>query len=418
MRFAHLSDIHLGFQKHEALQKVEQQVFEKIFDECISRKVDFILIPGDLFHVNIPEMRVQKFAFAKFRQIYDAGIPVYVVYGSHDFSPVSNSVIDLLAEVGYITKVTRSTSLENNKIKLGFVLDKKTGVKIAGLSGLKVGKDREYYEKLDSESLEAEPGFKIFLFHGGISEMKTDSGMDGENMPLSLLPRNFDYYAGGHMHKFNAQKFENYENIVYSGTPFAGYHTDLEENAKGQKRGFVLVEFEEKIKNIEFVEIENTNYKIIEINAENRIAESVNKELQDKIRAIDPAQQVVIIKVRGEMTKGKTADVDVSTIRDELNQKGALVVNINKNQLSSKEYSITEAKGANREEIITNVFAENIGQLRFEQQNLIGEQGIQLAKKLLAGLVLQKLENEKSADYISRIKENAFGILGVDTNNS
>lgn len=418
MRFAHLSDIHLGFQKHEALQKVEQQVFEKIFDECITRKVDFILIPGDLFHVNIPEMRVQKFAFAKFRQIYDAGIPVYVVYGSHDFSPVSNSVIDLLAEVGYITKVTRATSLENNKIKLGFLLDKKTGVKIAGLSGLKVGKDREYYEKLDSESLEAESGFKIFLFHGGISEMKTDSGMDGENMPLSLLPRNFDYYAGGHMHKFNAQKFENYENIVYSGTPFAGYHTDLEENAKGQKRGFVLVEFEEKIKNIEFVEIENTNYKIIEINAENRIAESVNKELQDKIRAIDPAQQVVIIKIRGEMTKGKTADVDVSTIRDELNQKGALVVNINKNQLSSKEYSITEAKGANREEIITNVFAENIGQLRFEQQNLIGEQGIQLAKKLLAGLVLQKLENEKSADYISRIKENAFGILGVDTNNS
>ncbi|MBA0908520.1 MAG: DNA repair exonuclease [Nitrosarchaeum sp.] len=418
MRFAHLSDIHLGFQKHEALQKVEQQVFEKIFDECISRKVDFILIPGDLFHVNIPEMRVQKFAFAKFRQIYDAGIPVYVVYGSHDFSPVSNSVIDLLAEVGYITKVTRATSLENNKIKLGFLLDKKTGVKIAGLSGLKVGKDREYYEKLDSESLEAESGFKIFLFHGGISEMKTDSGMDGENMPLSLLPRNFDYYAGGHMHKFNAQKFENYENIVYSGTPFAGYHTDLEENAKGQKRGFVLVEFEEKIKNIEFVEIGNTNYKIIEINAENRIAESVNKELQDKIRAIDPAQQVVIIKVRGEMTKGKTADVDVSTIRDELNQKGALVVNINKNQLSSKEYSITEAKGANREEIITNVFAENIGQLRFEQKNLIGEQGIQLAKKLLAGLVLQKLENEKSADYISRIKENAFGILGVDTNNS
>ena len=418
MRFAHLSDIHLGFQKHEALQKVEQQVFEKIFDECITRKVDFILIPGDLFHVNIPEMRVQKFAFAKFRQIYDAGIPVYVVYGSHDFSPVSNSVIDLLAEVGYITKVTRATSLENNKIKLGFLLDKKTGVKIAGLSGLKVGKDREYYEKLDSESLEAEPGFKIFLFHGGISEMKTDSGMDGENMPLSLLPRNFDYYAGGHMHKFNAQKFENYENIVYSGTPFAGYHTDLEENAKGQKRGFVLVEFEEKIKNIEFVEIGNTNYKIIEINAENRIAESVNKELQDKIRAIDPAQQVVIIKVRGEMTKGKTADVDVSTIRDELNQKGALVVNINKNQLSSKEYSITEAKGANREEIITNVFAENIGQLRFEQKNLIGEQGIQLAKKLLAGLVLQKLENEKSADYISRIKENAFGILGVDTNNS
>ena len=29
MRFAHLADIHLGFQKYEALQKVEQEVFER-----------------------------------------------------------------------------------------------------------------------------------------------------------------------------------------------------------------------------------------------------------------------------------------------------------------------------------------------------------------------------------------------------
>ena len=74
-----MSDVHLGFQKHESLQKIEQQVFEKILDQCISLKVDFILIPGDLFHVNIPEMRVQKFAFAKFRQVHDAGIPILMI---------------------------------------------------------------------------------------------------------------------------------------------------------------------------------------------------------------------------------------------------------------------------------------------------------------------------------------------------
>ena len=67
MKFAHLSDVHLGFQKSEALQQVEQQVFEDAIDQCIEKKVDFILIPGDLFHVNIPEMRVQKFAVRKFR---------------------------------------------------------------------------------------------------------------------------------------------------------------------------------------------------------------------------------------------------------------------------------------------------------------------------------------------------------------
>jgi len=414
LKFAHLSDVHLGFQKYESLQKIEQQVFEKILDKCIERKVDFILIPGDLFHVNIPEMRVQKFAFAKFRQVHDAGIPIYVVYGSHDFSPVSNSVIDLLAEVGYITKVTDATSHEDGAISLKCLIDPKTGAKITGLSGLKVGKDREWYEKLDRNSLEAEQGFKIFLFHGGISDMKTDSGMDGDQMPLSLLPQGFSYYAGGHMHKFNHQSFDGYSNVVYPGTPFAGYHADLEDNANGQKRGFVLVEFEDTVKSVDFVEIENTEYEVIEVDANNRKAESVNQELSEKTAEIDAANKVVIIKIQGELMSGKTADVDVSLVRDKLNEAGSLVVNISKNQLKSKEYSITEAKGSNKEEIETNVFSENIGQLKFDYPELLEESGIKLATKLLQELGQSKLENEKNNEYVPRIRDNAFALLGLD----
>ena len=418
MLFAHLSDIHLGFHKHESLQKIEQQVFEKAMDECILRKVDFILIPGDLFHVNIPEMRVQKYAFAKFREVYDAAIPIYVVYGSHDFSPVANSVIDLLSEVGYIIKVTKATSNENDTISLDFLVDMKTGAKIAGLSGLKVGKDREWYEKLDRSSLESESGFKIFLFHGGISDMKTDTGIDGDLMPLSLLPKGFSYYAGGHMHKFNHQSFNGYAHVVYPGTLFAGYHTDLEDNAKGQKRGFVLVEFEDVVKSVKFVEIPNVSYEIIEINAENRKADSINQELVEKIKDVDPADKVVIIKVRGELTSGKTADVDLSVIRDSLNERNALMVNVSKNQLTSKEYSITEAKGANKEEIQTNVFSENIGQLRFDYPELLGEQGVKLGKKLLWELAQPLLENEKKNEYIPRIRDNVLAILGLNVDDS
>jgi DNA repair protein SbcD/Mre11 len=414
LKFAHLSDVHLGFQKQESLQKIEQQVFEKILDECITRKVDFILIPGDLFHVNIPEMRVQKFAFAKFRQVHDAGIPIYVVYGSHDFSPVSNSVIDLLAEVGYITKVTQATSHEDGQISLKCLVDPKTGAKITGLSGLKVGKDREWYEKLDRESLEAEQGLKIFLFHGGISDMKTDSGMDGDQMPLSLLPQGFSYYAGGHMHKFNHQSFDGYSNVVYPGTPFAGYHADLEDNANGQKRGFVLVAFEDTVKSVDFVEIENTEYEVIDVDANNRKAESVNQELSEKTAEIDATNKVVIIKIQGELMSGKTADVDISLVRDKLNDAGSLVVNISKNQLKSKEYSITEAKGSNKEEIETNVFSENIGQLKFDYPELLEESGIKLATKLLQELGQSKLENEKNNEYVPRIRDSALALLGLD----
>ena len=413
-----MSDVHLGFQKHESLQKIERQVFEKILDQCISLKVDFILIPGDLFHVNIPEMRVQKFAFAKFRQVHDAGIPIYVVYGSHDFSPVSNSVIDLLTEIGYITKVVQPTSHDDGQISLKCLVDPKTGVKLTGLTGLKMGKDREWYEKLDRDSLETESGFKIFLFHGGISDMKTDSGMDGDQMPLSLLPKGFSYYAGGHMHKFNHQSFEGYSNVVYPGTPFAGYHADLEDNANGQKRGFVLVEFEDEVKSVDFIEIENTKYEVIEVDANNRKVESVNQELSEKTAEVNAENKVVIIKIQGELMSGKTADVDISIIRDNLNDKNALVVNVSKNQLTSKEYSITEAKGSNKEEIETNIFSENIGQLPFKEKNLTGDLGVALAKKLLAELGQPALENEKKLDYSLRIKQNALGVLGLKLDDS
>lgn len=413
MKFAHFSDIHLGFQKNEVLQKIEQQVFEKALDECILRKVDFILIPGDLFHVNIPEMRVQKFAFSKFKDVFDAKIPVYVVYGSHDFSPVANSVIDLLEKIGYIIKVVRPTSLENDTIHLDFLVDQKTGAKIAGFSGLKVGKDREYYEKLDRSNLESEPGFKIFLFHGGISEMKTENGPEDDYMPMSLLPQNFDYYAGGHLHKFAHQNYPGFSNVVYPGTLFAGYHNDLEENAKGQQRGFVLVDFDKKINKVEFVPVENAKYELILINSENRVPESVNKELQEKAQNANVQDKIVILKIEGELVSGKTADVDTAKIGKILSEKGALVVNVSKNKLTSREYTITQAKGANKEEVETNVFSENIGQVRSSIKHLLRDEGVKISKRLLHELSQPKLENEKSADYISRIKQNGFGILGI-----
>ena len=237
-------------------------------------------------------------------------------------------------------------------------------------------------------------------------------------MPLSLLPRGFDYYAGGHMHKFNHQNFEGYQNVVYPGTPFAGYYADLEENAAGLKRGFVLVDFDKKVNSVEFVELPNAQYEIIQVDADNRKSESVNQELIEKSSSITAEQKIVIIKVAGELTSGKTADIDISALREDLRTRGALVVNISKNNLTSKEYTISEAKGTNREEIESNVFSENIGQLRFENQNLLNEKGIGLAKKLLQELSQPQLANEKKNEYIPRIRDNALKILGIDKDDS
>ncbi|HWP78810.1 MAG TPA: DNA repair exonuclease [Candidatus Nitrosotenuis sp.] len=412
-KFAHFSDVHLGFQKTDALKKIEKTVFERAITECIRRQVDFLVIAGDLFHVNIPEMEINVFTFEQFRRLKEAGIPVYAVYGSHDFSPVSKSVIDLLEAAGLVIKVTRQQESQDDSIVLGFLQDKKTGAKITGLPGLKAGKDLAYYERLNHSALEAELGFKIFLFHGGIDELKTQAISETDFMPLSLLPKKFNYYAGGHMHTFVHQQYSDYSHVVYPGTLFAGYHSDLEENAKGQKRGFVLVDFDDKVNKVEFIEIKNAEYEIIEINAENRDAKSVNAELLQKIKNLNPTEKIVIIKIEGQLSTGKTADIDTSLAREELLGYGALEVKISKNKLFSREYNITAAKGQNRDEIETNVFKENIGEIRLKQENLVGDKGVVLAKRLLKELEQPILVNEKKLEYLLRIKKNALEIMGL-----
>jgi DNA repair protein SbcD/Mre11 len=415
-KFVHMSDCHLGFQKSKPLQAIEQNIFEKILDDCIEKKVDFVLISGDLFHTSLPEFRVQRFAFKKFKEVYDAGIPIYVVYGSHDFNPVGNSLIELLSDVGYFTKVTKEKDTSDDKISLEFFQDPSTKAKIIGLPGLTSGKDIEYYKDLNRKNLEKENGFKIFLFHAGIDELKTKDDALMDSMPASLLPRGFDYYAGGHVHTHSSENYEDYGIMMYSGTIFDGHSSDIEKNARGTKRGYVLVEFDDKIKNWEFVPIHSAEYEIIEINAKGKSTTTINSEISKKIEEIDPSNKIVIMKIRGELISGKTTEIDFSKIKEGLLERGAIEVKINNKQLTSKEYTITPARGEGTEEIINNIFKENIGDVKLKQEELLGDSGFKIAQELLNVLGVPKSSDESKNDYQNRIKISALEILGLEQN--
>lgn len=415
MRFAHFADIHLGFQKTGPLQDLERDVFGRAMDECISRDVDFVLICGDLFHVNIPEMRVQKLAMKKFRDIHEAGIPVYAVYGSHDFSPVSNSAIDLLESAGYLTKATKASYREDDDlIHLDFLEDEKTGAKLAGLSGLKAGRDAEYYQMLDRQPLESEPGFKIFLFHGAISEMM--GGIrDDNNMPVSYLPAGFHYHAGGHLHTFRRDAFPGYANVVYPGTLFAGYHSDMETSARGERRGFAMVDFDGKgVNSVDMVAVPGCEYELAEIDAEGKPAGVVSSDLDRIMDEMNPSGKVVILKMAGEMSSGRTTDIDLAGARKRMGERGALETLIERNGLTSKEYQIRGESAGTRDEIELRTFQGNIGQVRIKRPSLTGAGGVQLAGSLLSVLRQPRPENEKTKDYEHRIKSEASARMELD----
>ena len=189
MKFAHLSDIHLGAFRDPILRQMERQALEDAVEKCVELNVDFVLICGDIFHVSIPDLTIVNETIRTLRLLQKANIPVYAIYGSHDYTPNGTSVIDILDTAGILTNVMKARVDEEGMVILQFFTDPKTGAKLAGISARRIGLESKMYEKLDKPRLEAEKGFKIFAFHSGISEFKPSFLSDMETVPITNFPK-------------------------------------------------------------------------------------------------------------------------------------------------------------------------------------------------------------------------------------
>ena len=100
MRFAHFSDCHLGSWRYPELQELNFQSFRKAVDTSIKEKVEFVLIAGDIFDSAYPPIEILKESFSEFRRLKEAGIPCFIIAGSHDYSASGKSFLDVLEKGG------------------------------------------------------------------------------------------------------------------------------------------------------------------------------------------------------------------------------------------------------------------------------------------------------------------------------
>lgn len=411
-KFAHLADVHLGAHREPIMRELEMKAFKLVLDRCIENKVDFILICGDLFHVCIPDLAVVDEAVKKMGEVIDNGIPIYVIYGSHDYSPNSTSVIDIIASSRIIKKIV-NWQLVGDKIHLNFIQDPKTGAKLTGISARRVGLEGKYYEMLDRDALEQENGFKIFAFHSALNEFKPDDLSSMESFAASLLPRGFDYYAGGHVHDRSENKLPGYDRVVFPGPVFPRDARDLERTVRGQKRGFYVVSFDDKVRSLDFIEVSVFDGVYIEHDFSEQTAIQGQKELLTKVKGIDTNGKLVLLKVSGQLSEGKTSDIDFRMIRQVLLDNGAVHVEINRQGIKSKEYQAIRVSGESIGEIETNLLKENISSVKVSEPRLKGDVGLELSKELLRVLRSESKLNEGKRDYESRMKTQGIDILGV-----
>ena len=219
VRFAHISDVHLGGWKQQQMQDLNFQSFKKAFDICIEKKLDFVLIAGDLFDSAYPPIEILKETFAEFKRLKEAKLPCFIIAGSHDYSISGKTFLDVLEKAGFCKNVMDAEE-DGEKIILNPTVY--NGIAIYGYPGKKSGLE---IPELRRVKLNDCPGmFKILMLHTTIDKAKGTLPVDA--IETDLLPE-ADYYALGHLHI----DFQ-YQNFVYPGPIFPNNFQELEDLEK------------------------------------------------------------------------------------------------------------------------------------------------------------------------------------------
>lgn len=400
MKFAHLADAHIGSWRDPKLKKVNTDAFIKAIDICLEQEVDFVIIAGDLFNTSMPGIDAIKTAVIKLKELKENNIPVYMIAGSHDFSPSGKTMLDVIEHAGLMKNVAKG-EVEDGRLRLNFTVDPKTGAKITGILGKRAMLEKSYYEALDRPALEKEDGYKIFIFHTALTELKPEGMERMDSAPLSLLPKGFDYYAGGHVHTVYEGRQEGYGTITYPGPVFPNSFSELEKLKRG---GMYIVEDGKAT----WHAIEVYKTLSLDIDGSHKTAEELQQRLLQQIDLVDFKDSIVTLRVSGTLSSGKPSDIDFNDIFKRIYDKGAYFIMKNISKLRSKEFEEIKTDRSSIEEIEESVISEHLGQISIGRPP---EEERQLTQRMMSVLMSEKQEGETTSDFESRLSEDVDSIL-------
>ncbi len=387
-RFAHISDVHLGGWKQQPMQELNFKSFRKAIDICISSKLDFVLIAGDLFDSAYPPIEILKETFSELRRLKEAGLPCFIIAGSHDYSVSGKTFLDVLERAGFCRNVADFEIMgtpENKFILLNPTVYK--GFAIYGYPGKKSGLEIEDLKKI---KLNDAPGmFKILMLHTTIDKAKG-------TLPINSLETKFlppaDYYALGHLHI----DFQ-YQNFVYPGPVFPNNFQELEDLEHGS---FYIIDTESTENPLKKIEIKIKEIHTLDIEIKNAL--TATQKIISELEKRDLGDKIVLLRIRGELEKGKISDIKFEEIDEIAKKRGAYFLLRNTHELDVKELEMEiEIKNAeNIEEETIKIYSE---QNPSEFNKIIPE--------IINFLSIEKMEDERTEMFTNRILDGARKIL-------
>jgi DNA repair protein SbcD/Mre11 len=372
MKFGHMGDCHLGGWRQPELNALNFQSFKFALDSCIKEKVDFLLITGDLFDSAYPSIETLKESFNEFRRVKEAGIPVFLIAGSHDYSVSGKTFLDVLTNAGFCKNVSVFEEHNGAIMLLPTIYE---NVALYGYPGKKSGLE---VDEISRMKIQDSPGlYKILLLHTTIRDAIGSlpiKAVDHEKLPK------VDYLALSHLHlKYNK------ENRVYSGPTFPNNLSELEDVSEGS---FYIVENNVPRR----VPIKTKEVLSLKFEVKNTLL--ATEDILKKIRSQDLQDKIVIAKVYGSIEMGKTADIDFSKIETEVRKLGAFSFLKSTNQLHLTEPDI-QLEVLDSE----NLESEIIENFKGKNPNPLNSRIPELMRVLQA----EKLDDERSSVFEDRV---------------
>lgn len=338
MRFAVISDLHLGFARGTERESDAFLQAKQALEIAVGEKVDCILMPGDLFDDSIPRQEVWHEVFqllsiplnaekSKVRIVFKArnetekgfkfdGIPVIALHGTHEFRGKDfKNALEVLHSANFLLHLhSASAIVEKNDER----------VCVQGLSGIPEKKALDALRLWNPKPL---PDCKnVLMLHQSIKEfLPTDDEMSA-TISLADLPKGFDLIVNGHLHWSDERKINSGTSLLIPGSTVITQCKKLESE---KPKGFFV--FDSLKNTCEFFEIplqRRLYYHKIKFEnctpeqALKQLKEVIEKDLQNSEGKLAP---LIRLKCTGVLAKGfQASDISFTVLEEKFKGKAVL----------------------------------------------------------------------------------------------
>ena len=297
MLFSHISDTHLGLQQY-GLEEREQDIYDSFnqsIDISIKDHVDFVIFAGDIFHTPNPSGAAILQMANALKRLKQNSIESFFILGEHDISRMRATPVPYVYHNLEFSKyVGRGEPVYHNDVM------------IAGFDKIRKNEISTFEEKFREIDTLAKQhnGHKILVLHQGITEINQFAG----ELNSSDLPKNFTYYAMGHLHDKFVKQFDQLGGpLAYPGST----EMTTSEGIKETEKGFFEVDISSQEAKPNWIKLDTRPQFSTKIEA--KALDASISEILEKISTFDK-KPLVEIKLIGKDIERDVVQTKISQI--------------------------------------------------------------------------------------------------------